>query len=139
MIAKQAMFASIHRCLALISSPQSINDKVAINQSASIIKSLVFREWPQQWPDLMENLISINNQSINQPINQSINGYTIFALIIGDIAEEVVTNSMPEQRRKELQNGLIVQMDPIFATLLSNYQSITPTRSQRDSKVDKTF
>lgn len=119
------------RCLTMISSPQTINDKVAINQSAAIIKSLVFREWPQQWPDLMENLISINNQSnqlinqpLNQPISQALNGLNIFGLIIGDIAEEVVTNSMPEQRRKELQNGLIVQMDPIFATLLSNYQTI---------------
>ena len=88
-----------------------------VNKSAALLCQLTLRTWPQLWPDLIPSLTSLAQSFPNS-------GALIVCLTYGELAEEVVSvGGVAEQRRKEVQNAMIVSMDAICASMLAALHS----------------
>ena len=103
--------------LASLCSSQSPPSHLIAHKAAALLCQLVLRTWPQLWPDLIPTLTALAHSSPTT-------GALLVCLTYGELAAEVVSaGSVAEQRRKEVQSGMLVSMDAICATMLAALQS----------------
>ncbi|KAI1886356.1 hypothetical protein AGOR_G00213180 [Albula goreensis] len=80
-----------------------------------IIVEMIKREWPQHWPDLLKELEALTNSGEAQT--------ELVMLILLRLAEDVVTfQTLPPQRRKDIQQTLTQNMESVFSFLLTILQ-----------------
>ncbi|XP_036402573.1 exportin-5 [Megalops cyprinoides] len=80
-----------------------------------IVVEMIKREWPQHWPDMLTELETLTNLGEAQT--------ELVMLILLRLAEDVVTfQTLPTQRRRDIQQTLTQNMDSIFSFLLTILQ-----------------
>ncbi|XP_018595791.1 exportin-5 isoform X2 [Scleropages formosus] len=80
-----------------------------------IIVEMIKREWPQQWPDMLKELEDLSKLGESQT--------ELVMLILLRLAEDVITfQTLPSQRRKDIQHTLTQNMDSILSFLLTILQ-----------------
>ncbi|XP_014843037.1 PREDICTED: exportin-5 [Poecilia mexicana] len=77
-----------------------------------IVVEMIKREWPQHWPDMLKEMESLSSQGAAQT--------ELVMLILLRLAEDVITfQTLPSQRRRDIQQTLTQNMDSIFSFLLT--------------------
>ncbi|XP_007566285.1 exportin-5 [Poecilia formosa] len=77
-----------------------------------IVVEMIKREWPQHWPDMLKEMESLSSQGEAQT--------ELVMLILLRLAEDVITfQTLPSQRRRDIQQTLTQNMDSIFSFLLT--------------------
>ncbi|XP_054885590.1 exportin-5 [Poeciliopsis prolifica] len=77
-----------------------------------IVVEMIKREWPQHWPDMLKEMESLSGQGEAQT--------ELVMLILLRLAEDVITfQTLPSQRRRDIQQTLTQNMDNIFSFLLA--------------------
>ncbi|XP_041920713.1 exportin-5 [Alosa sapidissima] len=80
-----------------------------------IIVEMIKREWPQNWPDMLKELETLTTLGEAQA--------ELVMLILLRLAEDVITfQTLPTQRRRDIQQTLTQNMDGIFSFLLTVLQ-----------------
>jgi len=80
-----------------------------------IVVEMIKREWPQHWPDMLIELDTLSKQGETQT--------ELVMFILLRLAEDVVTfQTLPPQRRREIQQTLTQNMEKIFSFLLNTLQ-----------------
>ncbi|XP_040286763.1 exportin-5 [Bufo bufo] len=99
---------------------------------ARIVVEMIKREWPQHWPDMLTELEGlIKNGEVQTEL-------VMFILL--RLAEDVVTfQTLPAQRRRDIQTTMTQNMEKLFAFMLSilgdsvhQYQQLKSEASQKD-------
>ncbi|XP_061601346.1 exportin-5 [Cololabis saira] len=81
-----------------------------------IIVEMIKREWPQHWPDMLKEMEALTSQGEVQT--------ELVMWILLRLAEDVITfQTLPTQRRRDIQQTLTQNMDSIFSFLLTILQS----------------
>ncbi|NWX91025.1 XPO5 protein, partial [Nothoprocta ornata] len=85
-----------------------------------IVVEMIKREWPQHWPDMLMELDTLSKQGVgNKPETQT----ELVMFILLRLAEDVVTfQTLPTQRRRDIQQTLTQNMEKIFNFLLTALQ-----------------
>ncbi|XP_069464930.1 exportin-5-like [Ambystoma mexicanum] len=82
---------------------------------ARIVVEMIKREWPQHWPDMLMELDILSKQGETQS--------ELVMFIMLRLAEDVVTfQTLPQQRRRDIQHTLTKNMEHIFSFMLSSLQ-----------------
>uniref|UniRef100_A0A1A8S6Q7 Exportin-5 n=1 Tax=Nothobranchius rachovii TaxID=451742 RepID=A0A1A8S6Q7_9TELE len=77
-----------------------------------IIVEMIKREWPQNWPDMLEEMEALTSRGETQT--------ELVMLILLRLAEDVITfQTLPSQRRRDIQQTLTQNMERIFTFLLA--------------------
>ncbi|KAM9848137.1 exportin-5 [Aulostomus maculatus] len=77
-----------------------------------IIVEMIKREWPQNWPDMLKEMEKLTSQGEAQT--------ELVMLILLRLAEDVITfQTLPQQRRRDIQQTLTQNMDSIFTFLMA--------------------
>ncbi|KFR10526.1 Exportin-5, partial [Opisthocomus hoazin] len=95
-----------------------------------IVVEMIKREWPQHWPDMLKELDTLSKQGY---LNCADGAYFILGhqetqtelvmFILLRLAEDVVTfQTLPTQRRRDIQQTLTQNMEKIFSFLLITLQ-----------------
>ncbi|XP_012874543.1 PREDICTED: exportin-5 [Dipodomys ordii] len=80
-----------------------------------IVVEMIKREWPQHWPDMLVELDTLSRQGETQT--------ELVMFILLRLAEDVVTfQTLPPQRRRDIQQALTQNMEKIFSFLLNTLQ-----------------
>ncbi|XP_033279823.1 exportin-5 isoform X4 [Orcinus orca] len=80
-----------------------------------IVVEMIKREWPQHWPDMLIELDILSKQGETQT--------ELVMFILLRLAEDVVTfQTLPPQRRRDIQQTLTQNMERIFTFLLNTLQ-----------------
>ncbi|KAF4013420.1 hypothetical protein G4228_004859 [Cervus hanglu yarkandensis] len=80
-----------------------------------IVVEMIKREWPQHWPDMLVELDTLSKQGETQT--------ELVMFILLRLAEDVVTfQTLPPQRRRDIQQTLTQNMERIFSFLLNTLQ-----------------
>ncbi|KAJ3610775.1 hypothetical protein NHX12_022866 [Muraenolepis orangiensis] len=80
-----------------------------------ITVEMIKREWPQQWPDMLKEMEALT--SLGECPSE------LVMLILLRLAEDVVTfQTLPTQRRRDIQQTLTLNMDSIFSFILAILQ-----------------
>uniref|UniRef100_A0A8C5K7C7 Exportin-5 n=1 Tax=Jaculus jaculus TaxID=51337 RepID=A0A8C5K7C7_JACJA len=80
-----------------------------------IVVEMIKREWPQHWPDMLMELDTLSRQGETQT--------ELVMFILLRLAEDVVTfQTLPPQRRRDIQQTLTQNMERIFSFLLTTLQ-----------------
>uniref|UniRef100_A0A8C5TJC8 Exportin-5 n=1 Tax=Malurus cyaneus samueli TaxID=2593467 RepID=A0A8C5TJC8_9PASS len=80
-----------------------------------IVVEMIKREWPQHWPDMLKELDTLSKQGETQT--------ELVMFILLRLAEDVVTfQTLPTQRRRDIQQTLTQNMEKIFSFLLTALQ-----------------
>ncbi|KAK3523336.1 hypothetical protein QTP86_029488 [Hemibagrus guttatus] len=80
-----------------------------------IVVEMIKREWPQQWPDMLKEMETLTTFGDTQT--------ELVMLILLRLAEDVITfQTLPQQRRRDIQQTLTQNMDSIFNFLLTILQ-----------------
>ncbi|XP_036724504.1 exportin-5 isoform X3 [Balaenoptera musculus] len=80
-----------------------------------IVVEMIKREWPQHWPDMLIELDTLSKQGETQT--------ELVMFILLRLAEDVVTfQTLPPQRRRDIQQTLTQNMERIFTFLLNTLQ-----------------
>uniref|UniRef100_A0A670Y659 Exportin-5 n=1 Tax=Pseudonaja textilis TaxID=8673 RepID=A0A670Y659_PSETE len=80
-----------------------------------IVVEMIKREWPQHWPDMLKELDTLSEEGETQT--------ELVMFILLRLAEDVVTfQTLPAQRRRDIQQTLSQNMDKIFSFLLNTLQ-----------------
>ncbi|XP_003789268.1 exportin-5 [Otolemur garnettii] len=80
-----------------------------------IVVEMIKREWPQHWPDMLMELDTLSKQGETQT--------ELVMFILLRLAEDVVTfQTLPPQRRRDIQQTLTQNMEKIFTFLLNTLQ-----------------
>ncbi|XP_053160155.1 exportin-5 isoform X2 [Hemicordylus capensis] len=80
-----------------------------------IVVEMIKREWPQHWPDMLKELDALSKQGETQT--------ELVMFILLRLAEDVVTfQTLPAQRRRDIQQTLTQNMEKIFSFLLNTLQ-----------------
>ncbi|XP_053475356.1 exportin-5 isoform X2 [Ictalurus furcatus] len=80
-----------------------------------IVVEMIKREWPQQWPDMLKEMETLTTFGDTQT--------ELVMLILLRLAEDVITfQTLPQQRRRDIQHTLTQNMDSIFNFLLTILQ-----------------
>ncbi|KAL7841850.1 hypothetical protein SRHO_G00255410 [Serrasalmus rhombeus] len=80
-----------------------------------IVVEMIKREWPQHWPDMLKEMETLTSFGETQT--------ELVMLILLRLAEDVITfQTLPTQRRRDIQQTLTQNMDSIFTFLLSILQ-----------------
>uniref|UniRef100_A0A8B9JMA1 Exportin 5 n=1 Tax=Astyanax mexicanus TaxID=7994 RepID=A0A8B9JMA1_ASTMX len=78
-----------------------------------IVGEMIKREWPQQWPDMLTEMETLTSYGETQT--------ELVMLILLRLAEDVITfQTLPTQRRRDIQQTLTQNMGNIFTFLLTN-------------------
>ncbi|RXM30463.1 Exportin-5 [Acipenser ruthenus] len=94
-----------------------------------IVVEMIKREWPQHWPDMLKELESLTKQGEAQT--------ELVMFILLRLAEDVVTfQTLPTQRRRDIQQTLTQNMENIFNFLLNILQQ--NVNKYRKMKTDPT-
>uniref|UniRef100_A0A8C8I1V4 Exportin-5 n=1 Tax=Oncorhynchus tshawytscha TaxID=74940 RepID=A0A8C8I1V4_ONCTS len=82
---------------------------------ARIIVEMIKREWPQHWPDMLKEMEALT--SIGEAQTE------LVMMILLRLAEDVITfQTLPAQRRRDIQQTLTQNMESIFSFLLTILQ-----------------
>ncbi|KAM4772449.1 exportin-5 [Rhinophrynus dorsalis] len=82
---------------------------------ARIMVEMIKREWPQQWPNMLEELDALTKFGEAQT--------ELVMLILLRLAEDVVTfQTLPTQRRRDIQSYMTQNMDTLFTFMLDIVQ-----------------
>ncbi|KAG8430021.1 hypothetical protein GDO86_018630, partial [Hymenochirus boettgeri] len=85
------------------------------NMIARIVVEMIKREWPQHWPDMLNELDMLTK------FGEAQTELVLFVLL--RLAEDVVTfQALPAQRRREIQSTMTLNMDRLFAFMLNILQ-----------------
>ncbi|XP_077585073.1 exportin-5 [Stigmatopora nigra] len=77
-----------------------------------VVVEMIKREWPQNWPNMLEELENLSNEGEAQT--------ELVMLILLRLAEDVITfQTLPPQRRRDIQQTLSQNMDSIFNFLMT--------------------
>lgn len=77
-----------------------------------ITVEMIKREWPQNWPDMLKEMEGLTAQGEAQT--------ELVMLILLRLAEDVITfQTLPTQRRRDIQQTLTQNMDHIFSFLMA--------------------
>uniref|UniRef100_A0A9J8AVR9 Importin N-terminal domain-containing protein n=1 Tax=Cyprinus carpio carpio TaxID=630221 RepID=A0A9J8AVR9_CYPCA len=80
-----------------------------------IVVEMIKREWPQHWPDMLKELEALTAMGDAQT--------ELVMLVLLRLAEDVITfQTLPTQRRRDIQHTLTQNMDSIFTFLLGILQ-----------------
>ncbi|XP_028279678.1 exportin-5 [Parambassis ranga] len=80
-----------------------------------IIVEMIKREWPQNWPDMLKEMEALTSHGEAQT--------ELVMLILLRLAEDVITfQTLPTQRRRDIQQTLTQNMEGIFTFLLAILQ-----------------
>ncbi|KAM6956508.1 exportin-5 [Aplochiton taeniatus] len=80
-----------------------------------IMVEMIKREWPQHWPDMLKEMETLTSMGEAQT--------ELVMLILLRLAEDVITfQTLPAQRRRDIQQTLTQNMDSIFSFLLTILQ-----------------
>uniref|UniRef100_A0A8C5RVG9 Exportin 5 n=1 Tax=Laticauda laticaudata TaxID=8630 RepID=A0A8C5RVG9_LATLA len=80
-----------------------------------IVVEMIKREWPQHWPDMLKELDTLSEEGETQT--------ELVMFILLRLAEDVVTfQTLPAQRRRDIQQTLSQNMEKIFSFLLNTLQ-----------------
>ncbi|XP_048339603.1 exportin-5 isoform X2 [Sphaerodactylus townsendi] len=80
-----------------------------------IVVEMIKREWPQHWPDMLDELDTLSKLGETQT--------ELVMFILLRLAEDVVTfQTVPAQRRRDIQQTLTQNMEKIFTFLLNTLQ-----------------
>uniref|UniRef100_A0A8B9JM35 Exportin-5 n=1 Tax=Astyanax mexicanus TaxID=7994 RepID=A0A8B9JM35_ASTMX len=80
-----------------------------------IVGEMIKREWPQQWPDMLTEMETLTSYGETQT--------ELVMLILLRLAEDVITfQTLPTQRRRDIQQTLTQNMGNIFTFLLAILQ-----------------
>ncbi|KAM3862783.1 exportin-5 [Diretmus argenteus] len=80
-----------------------------------IIVEMIKREWPQNWPDMLKEMEALTSLGEAQT--------ELVMLILLRLAEDVITfQTLPTQRRRDIQQTLTQNMDSVFSFLLAILQ-----------------
>ncbi|NXF04708.1 XPO5 protein, partial [Smithornis capensis] len=80
-----------------------------------IVVEMIKREWPQHWPDMLKELDTLSKQGETQT--------ELVMFILLRLAEDVVTfQTLPTQRRRDIQQTLTQNMEKIFSFLVTALQ-----------------
>ncbi|XP_030627433.1 exportin-5 [Chanos chanos] len=80
-----------------------------------IVVEMIKREWPQHWPDMLKEMEALTTLGEAQT--------ELVMLILLRLAEDVITfQTLPSQRRRDIQQTLTQNMDSIFSFLLTILQ-----------------
>ncbi|XP_063094880.1 exportin-5 isoform X2 [Cavia porcellus] len=80
-----------------------------------IVVEIIKREWPQHWRDMLAELDTLSRQGETQT--------ELVMFILLRLAEDVVTfQTLPSQRRRDIQQTLTQNMESIFSFLLNTLQ-----------------
>ncbi|XP_072292745.1 exportin-5 [Eucyclogobius newberryi] len=80
-----------------------------------ITVEMIKREWPQHWPDMLKEMEALTNQGEAQT--------ELVMLILLRLAEDVITfQTLPTQRRRDIQQTLTQNMDSIFSFMMAILQ-----------------
>uniref|UniRef100_A0A4W3GQ55 Exportin 5 n=1 Tax=Callorhinchus milii TaxID=7868 RepID=A0A4W3GQ55_CALMI len=83
-----------------------------------IVVEMIKREWPQQWPDMLNEMDKLTAMGETQT--------ELVMLILLRLVEDVVTfQTIPAQRRKDIQHALTQNMSQLFGFLLDILQEHT--------------
>ncbi|XP_078085741.1 exportin-5 isoform X1 [Mustelus asterias] len=94
-----------------------------------IVVEMIKREWPQQWPDMLNEMDKLTAMGETQT--------ELVMLILLRLVEDVVTfQTIPAQRRKDIQHALTQNMMQLFSFLLDILQE--HTQSYKQLKADTT-
>ncbi|XP_026551333.1 exportin-5 isoform X2 [Pseudonaja textilis] len=92
-----------------------------------IVVEMIKREWPQHWPDMLKELDTLSEEGETQT--------ELVMFILLRLAEDVVTfQTLPAQRRRDIQQTLSQNMDKIFSFLLNTLQQ--NVNKYRCAKID---
>ncbi|XP_075060596.1 exportin-5 [Mixophyes fleayi] len=99
---------------------------------ARIVVEMIKREWPQHWPDMLNELESLTKNGEVQT--------ELVMFILLRLAEDVVTfQTLPTQRRRDIQTTMTQNMDKLFTFMLSilgdsvhQYQQLKNDLAQKD-------
>lgn len=82
---------------------------------ARITVEMIKREWPQNWPHMLKELEALTSQGEAQT--------ELVMLILLRLAEDVITfQTLPSQRRRDIQQTLTQNMDSIFSFMMAILQ-----------------
>ncbi|MED6263098.1 hypothetical protein CHARACLAT_000924 [Characodon lateralis] len=77
-----------------------------------IVVEMIKREWPQHWPDMLKEMETLSSHGEAQT--------ELVMLILLRLAEDVITfQTLPSQRRRDIQQTLTQNMDSIFSFMLA--------------------
>nr|XP_057920623.1 exportin-5 [Doryrhamphus excisus] len=77
-----------------------------------VVVEMIKREWPQNWPNMLEEMESLSGQGEAQT--------ELVMLILLRLAEDVITfQTLPQQRRRDIQQTLSQNMESIFSFLMA--------------------
>ncbi|XP_073691324.1 exportin-5 [Garra rufa] len=80
-----------------------------------IVVEMIKREWPQHWPDMLKEMEALTAMGDTQT--------ELVMLVLLRLAEDVITfQTLPTQRRRDIQHTLTQNMDSIFTFLLDILQ-----------------
>ncbi|XP_047459747.1 exportin-5 [Mugil cephalus] len=80
-----------------------------------IVVEMIKREWPQNWPDMLKEMEALTGQGEAQT--------ELVMLILLRLAEDVITfQTLPTQRRRDIQQTLTQNMDSIFSFMMAILQ-----------------
>lgn len=80
-----------------------------------IVVEMIKREWPQQWPDMLKEMEALTALGDAQT--------ELVMLVLLRLAEDVITfQTLPSQRRRDIQQTLTQNMDSVFTFLLGILQ-----------------
>ncbi|KAM4607212.1 exportin-5 [Polymixia lowei] len=80
-----------------------------------IVVEMIKREWPQHWPDMLKEMETLTSLGEAQT--------ELVMLILLRLAEDVITfQTLPTQRRRDIQQTLTQNMDSIFSFMMAILQ-----------------
>ncbi len=114
---------SICMCSRLLQgSRDAVTEQLFVKTKiAKLVVELAKRDWPQRWPTMTTTLL--------EQAAQRETSCELVLRIVCDLAEAVTEYSFswPERRRAELQQGLVVTMQQLFALLTHTLSSQSPS------------
>uniref|UniRef100_A0A4W4ERH4 Importin N-terminal domain-containing protein n=1 Tax=Electrophorus electricus TaxID=8005 RepID=A0A4W4ERH4_ELEEL len=85
-----------------------------------IVVEMIKREWPQHWPDMLKEMETLTSFGV---VGFEHCHTELVMLILLRLAEDVITfQTLPMQRRRDIQQTLTQNMDGIFTFLLTILQ-----------------
>ncbi len=120
---KTQTISIVQNCSALFGSVRFLKQTVV-----RIVTEIALREWPQQWPTMLDVLFAACTQPPQGASAVDPAGTELLALIFRNMSEEATNTegsttsgaSAPtEQRRRDVQRGLMSCMESIFPWVLS--------------------
>ncbi|KAM5163438.1 exportin-5 [Mantella aurantiaca] len=99
---------------------------------ARIVVEMIKREWPQHWPNMLNELDTLTKNGEVQT--------ELVMFILLRLAEDVVTfQTLPTQRRRDIQSTMTQNMDKLFSFMLGilgdsvhHYQQLKGDPTQKD-------